>query len=1817
MNTRWKILIALAWLLWAKPAHAGILQGPVVNPANGHTYYLLTENTWLNSQAEAQALGGNLVSVNDAAENTWLMTTFSPFFTTSFQLWIGLTDQTVEGQYQWISGEPATFANWGQGEPNNYVPDEDFAFMVGTSIYGLPPGTWVDSSSLPSPSTGSYCGVVEIQEPPIVVTGTASGITTVAATLRGTVNPGGLACTARFEYGLTTTYGNTVNVALAPNNGTSFQNVSAKISDLLDSTTYHYRMSATNALRANTGADRTFTTLSTHADLANLSLDSGTFFPSFSSAITEYTAIVSNASIIVRPTLADIKATLRVNGIMVNSGGASDKIPLAMGPNVIRTVVAAQDGITTKTYLLNVIRLSADLATLATSAGALAPPFNSAITEYSACVANTTTSITVMPAAVDATATVRVNGSLVNSGGNSGAIQLAVGSNTISIAVTGRDAITTHTYHLTVTRLSANAGLPSEVVAWGAGATRTNAEPEYGQAIVPAGLSGMTAALAAGVYHTVALKNDGTVAAWGSNTSGQTTVPGSLSGVTAIAAGAFHTLALKSNGSVVAWGAGKTAVTGSINRGQSVIPPGLTTLTASALIPDNTTGLIDTITLGTANAGIVAGMSVTGPGLSVGSAAKVVSVVGTTVTLSVPNLNTVFTPAQLTFSTNVVAIAAGYYHSVALKSDGTMVAWGDNTEGQTTLQGSPGEVVAIAAGNAHTVAMKNDGTIVAWGRNVEGQTALQSGLSGVAAIAAGGDFTMALQSDGRVVAWGDNANGQTSVPPAALSGVTAIAAGGDHALALKSDGTVVSWGMIWDGSTYLSEIVPAGLRGISAIAAGAFHTVAMGEAPLAITAQPASVTVKQGEPATFTVSATSTLPLSYQWRANGINLADDANISGTATASLVLANAQPAGLSNYSVVVTNAYGSVASTAATLTVSAVTPGAVVAWGAGTTSTGVEPEFGQSIIPAGLNGATRAVAGGGRHTVALKDDGMVVTWGDNSRGQTNTPGGLSGVTAIAAGAYHTLALKSDGSVVAWGDNTFGQRSVPSGLTTLSVSATIPANTTGLISTITLAAANAGIVPGMSVAGPGFTVGMGAQVLTVVGTTVTLSVPNVNTVLTPAPLTFSTGVVAIAAGYYHSVALKSNGTVVAWGDNTSGQVTGTPTTTAPNSATANPVAFLSGVTAIAAGDMHTVALIGDGTVVAWGRDREGQTAIPADLSGVTAIAAGVFHTVALRRDGTMVAWGSDRNGQVTGIPTTTPPFTATANPVPFLNGITAIAAGGEHTVAIKSDGTVVTWGKIGNGAEYVNDVVPAGLSEVTAIAAGAHHTVAIVAGPPIIITAQPSSRTNGIGTTATFTVMATGTEPRTYQWRKNGTNLGNSGSISGADTATLTLASVQATDASNYSVVLTDAYGSVVSTSATLTLTPAPLAAAVDSPGLVWNTGGDGPWQAQSTSVREGLDAARSGSITDGQESWLQTTLTGPGTLSFWWKVSSEDTWDVLEFYQDGTLQDGSISGTTEWLQRTLTLAAGTHVLKWRYAKDESTSGGQDAGWLDAVNFIQEAPLQPHIATQPVPRCNVAGTTASFTVTVMPGSPQSYQWFMNDMSLADGGNISGANTTTLTLANVQLIDRGSYSVVVANAYGSVTSTAASLTLAPPRVTTAAASDSSATSATLNGTLNPNGLASTARFEYGLTSAYGSKAHVALVPDNGLDERNVSISISGLQAGTTYHYRLTATNGGGTSTGEDLTFATPPAVPAISAAELVAPGMEISGGKVNFTVHPSVAGRHYQLQCSATLAGGTWQDLGPLWIGDGDKLVITMPYDPAAQRRFYRLALQCQGSP
>jgi len=322
----------------------------------------------------------------------------------------------------------------------------------------------------------------------------------------------------------------------------------------------------------------------------------------------------------------------------------------------------------------------------------------------------------------------------------------------------------------------------------------------------------------------------------------------------------------------------------------------------------------------------------------------------------------------------------------------------------------------------------------------------------------------------------------------------------------------------------------------------------------------------------------------------------------------------------------------------------------------------------------------LAAGGAHSLALASDGTVWAWGYNGYGQLGdgttedsaTPiqvPDLSEVIAIVAGDCHSLALQEDGTVWAWGDNLHGQ--LGNGT---SGSETYGANPT--------------------------------QVLDL------------------------DEVTAIAAGGYYSLALKEDGTVWAWGWNASGLLDDGSGINL-DSYTPTQVQFLDEVTAIAAGTTHALALRSDGTVWAWGGNYYSQAGNNADgtfcripvqidgLSDVVAITAGALYSLALQADGTVWAWGVNSCGQLGGGMAGKP--AAIPVQVPDLDEVTAITAGSDHALALQEDGTVLAWGDCfwgllgdkavaGENIPGPSPVKEPDLSDLAALSAGGGQTLAL---------------------------------------------------------------------------------------------------------------------------------------------------------------------------------------------------------------------------------------------------------------------------------------------------------------------------------------------------------------------------------------------------------------------------------------------------------------------------------------------------------------------------
>jgi alpha-tubulin suppressor-like RCC1 family protein len=390
------------------------------------------------------------------------------------------------------------------------------------------------------------------------------------------------------------------------------------------------------------------------------------------------------------------------------------------------------------------------------------------------------------------------------------------------------------------------------------------------------------------------------------------------------------------------------------------------------------------------------------------------------------------------------------------------------------------------------------------------------------------------------------------------------------------------------------------------------------------------------------------------------------------------------------------------------------------------------------PAALFGKTvLGLAAGEASTLAFCADGTVAAWGDNEAGalgnsnyfdtsvpvNVNTAPGVSAlsgktVVAVAAGSAYVLALCSDGTVAAWGDDGFGELG--------------DNREAGFMSLVPLP---------------------------------------VNTSLGSA--LYGRTVVAVAAGGWHNLALCSDGNVAAWGWNQYGQLGDTTTTdrylpVAVNTNSGVSALFGKTVVAVAAGHSHSLALCSDGTVAAWGNNSDGElgdntttnrsvpVAVNTDsgvsaLSGrtVVAIAAGLQHSLALCTDGTVAAWGYNSDGELgdnTSTKRLVPVAVNTNSGVSALFGktVVAIAAGAYQSLTLCSDATSAAWGwnsdgQLGDGTRTTRLVpVVVNASQLSAgqrftrVTSGcfANHSLALVAAPPAstITLASAGKLTNG---------------------------------------------------------------------------------------------------------------------------------------------------------------------------------------------------------------------------------------------------------------------------------------------------------------------------------------------------------------------------------------------------------------------------------------------------------------------------------------------------------
>lgn len=1145
---------------------------------------------------------------------------------------------------------------------------------------------------------------------------------------------------------------------------------------------------------------------------------------------------------------------------------------------------------------------------------------------------------------------------------------------------------------LSVAWVGLGARAANQVVGWGSGS------------LPPAGVTNVVA-IAGGYNYSLALKPDGTIVGWNIDGSAVTNLPAGLSNVVAIAAGGYHSLALKSDGNVVAWGDNSS--------GQTNVPPGLT------------------------NAIAVAG----GTGHSVALTAD-----GTVTAWGAEFAGQTNVPAELT---NAVAIAAGGWDSYALRLDGTVVGWEYNTFGETAVPSDLTNAVALAAGFDHVLAIRADGTVVTWGINAYGLADIPPEATNAVAVAAGESHSLVLKADGTVVAWGANHSGQATVPPG-LSNVVAIAGGASHSLAIQNDGTPfisrqplnqsvfsgtiarvtvgasgnapLSYRWQKDGTNLLLSTggtltipnVQAGNAGdyqvtvtnLNGTVTSATARLTVLDSPPIITRGLTNQTIYGGSDATFTVAVKGSWPMACQWQLEGTNL------PGATSMTMTVTNLQASTAGAYSVLVSNAFGTVTSSAQlTLLPLMITtaPRAQTVLGGGTASFSVaaagQPPFQYQwwFNNGGLPGATLnplvltnvQMAQAGAYSVAVSNNfGGAVSSGAvltvlpfQITNQPQNQFGLLGSTVLL-------------SVGVSGQSPFAYQWQKAGLD-------VPGATNSTLMLTNVGAADAGL----------FSVVVSNQHGTITSSNAVVTINAVavwgNNIYGQNNVPISaTNSVGLAAGDYHCLALQRNGTVVAWGGNSYGQrvvpasitnalqvaagsghsiaalgdgsvglwgrILGSFTSTVPGAAS-NVVAV-----ALGPGAQHALVLRADGSVVDWGNANYGLTNPPALASHVVGVAAGSTHSLALRSDGRVVAWGNNSSGQST-VPASATNIVAIAAgwthsaalrangtvlvwgslaaPPAAATNVVDIAAGGNHQLALRRDGTLVAWGSNSDG----QTTVPKYATNLSAIAGGSYNSMALVAmGGPLLQEGLTNLLVNS-GTTNYLRIKAVGALPLVYQWSVNGAD------IAGATNAVLTLTNVAAGQSGDaYRLTVSNRFGAAVSAAVYLTVVPLEVAI-----------------QPASQSTYFGSNVT------------LTAVIAGKGPFAYQWKMF-------------GT----NLPGAT---QSALTLTNLQMNQAGLYAVEASNTAGTVTS---ADASIAVVPL--FVTAQPQSQSVLRWTSAALRVGAGGAPPLRYQWRLN------GTNLPGATNTTFVIPAMQAVNAGTYTVAISNDYAVLSSATGTVLLA-----------------------------------------------------------------------------------------------------------------------------------------------------------------------------------------
>jgi hypothetical protein len=305
-----------------------------------------------------------------------------------------------------------------------------------------------------------------------------------------------------------------------------------------------------------------------------------------------------------------------------------------------------------------------------------------------------------------------------------------------------------------------------------------------------------------------------------------------------------------------------------------------------------------------------------------------------------------------------------------------------------------------------------------------------------------------------------------------------------------------------------------------------------------------------------------------------------------------------------------------------------------------------------------------------------------------------------------------------------------------------------------------------------------------------------------------------------------------------------------------------------------------------------------------------------------------------------------------------------------------------------------------------------------PPFLLS-NPSNQNVTLGSALRLSVEASGSPPLSYQWQFEGTNL------PGATSSILKIASLQSTQYGSYRAIVSNHVGTV--TSAVAVVTENRLGKALGSKSLPWTVGGAQGWEVTTNDFVDGDSCVQAGLIADNEASTITTTVVGPGTLRFWWRVSSED-YDYLTLYENNEYVT-RISGETAWEEFVWDVVEeGEHTFIWEYKKDLTDHSGEDTAWIDSVTFESSYPL---IITQPGNLSLLEGGNIVLDVENSGVPPFTYQWYHDP---GTGWNLVGSDTApTLVLGDAMLEQSGDYKVLIYNNFGYVESDIASVSVLP----------------------------------------------------------------------------------------------------------------------------------------------------------------------------------------